>query len=91
MAEMMKGLDGATATVTDILSYQLIHRYTSYETVESFFEALGVENEEQFKALDEAVIDREVRANTSFGSWKEMERRGLDLWIAQQLHNAKNE
>lgn len=45
---------------------------TSFDNCDDFFKSIGIDTEEQLKAMPEEQMDEFVAKNTSFSSWQEM-------------------
>lgn len=59
---------------SEMFTYEFMHENTNIDSIDDFFRCAGleVETQEDFKNLNEKILDEAVVKFTSFSSWKEM-------------------
>lgn len=70
-----------------LFSASFMSRYTSYNTIDDFFDAGGFvfETTEEFENLPEDKLDQYVRNSTKFKSWNEMQTKAGEHFVAKEL------
>ena len=72
---------------SDLFTPDFMRQYTSFDSIDSLFEAGGfhVETEEEFDALPEKDLDQHIAKNTKFNSWKEMLDKAGEIYLENRL------
>ena len=88
LAKAAQKLDGPHEVAFDQLFHPVFMlENSSFGSIVEFFEAspFTVNSQEDFAAIDEAVLDKYVREKTRFQSWEEMISTAGQEWLAQQF------
>ncbi len=76
-----------TVSFPDLFNPAFMRKYARVPTIEALFEAGGfdVNSPEDFAAIPDEEWEANVRANTSFTSWEEMQRTAGAEWVKRQI------
>ena len=73
--------------LSEFLNDDFIAKHSSFASFNELLAAspFKVETKEDFEAIPDANWDINIAANTSFGSWKEMQHEAVGEYVAKQI------
>lgn len=76
-----------TVSFPDLFNPDFMRKHAKVPTIEALFEAGGfdVNSPEDFAAIPDEEWEANIRANTFFKSWEEMQRTAGAEWVMRQL------
>jgi hypothetical protein len=89
IAKRASELDGKQQTVplSELLNNGFIAEHSSFASFDELLAAspFKVATKEDFEAIPDAEWDTYITANTSFGSWEEMQRKAASEYLVKQI------
>jgi hypothetical protein len=87
MANRAAELDGKHVPLSELLSDNFIAKHSSFASFDELLAAspFKIETKEDFEAIPDAEWDFYIAANTSFGSWEEMQRQAASEFVVKQI------
>jgi len=89
--KMQKNLEeyesGKEIGFSELFNPSFMKKYTKFSTIEEFFEKspFKVENQEDFKNLDEKEFNKYISETTQFTSWEEMKGKAGEIHILKKM------
>ena len=69
----LKEVEGEhTYQMSEMFPDSFMRKNSKYMDIDSFFNDVGVFNEEDFNSIDESKLDNFVKLNSNFDNWNEM-------------------
>lgn len=74
-------------SLSDFMPTDFISKYSQYENVDKLFEKSGFNLKEEscFSTIPENEMDAFISENTSFVTWKEMQKKAAEAYTHKQV------
>ncbi|MFD1471046.1 hypothetical protein [Companilactobacillus mishanensis] len=77
--------DKTAISFEDLFPETFMKIHTNCDSIEDFLAPMNIKSDEDFEAVPDDVLEKNVRENTNFSNWKDMQHSAWSDFLSEQL------